>query len=176
MTPEIDTDLGETVEGYRVNTTSVKILALGDGLSSSVKVAPIMVHAGDVVYFAVKAKKIRDQYDFKFDDEGEVESVDLVQVFSAKTAIFVDFEAVAQAIAMMEAKIEKAKKAPGQGEMLRTCGACGWKEGDTEEFCHNGSPLHEFPHHSTWAEEDDLDDEGRPLTGDELATKGLDKK
>lgn len=176
MTPEVETDLGETQEGYKITKSSAKVLRLGDGLSKSVAVAPVLIHAGDTVYIAVKATKVREQLDFEFDDDDDVVGVELIQIFNAVSATFVEFEVVAQALAMMEARIEKAKKAPGQGEMLRTCGACGWKEGDTEEFCLNGSPLHEFPHHSTWAEEDDLDDEGRPLTGDELATKGLDKK
>lgn len=176
MTPEVDTDLGESPEGYRVNKTSVKVLNLGDGLSKSVAVAPIMIHAGDTVYIAVKATKTNDNYAYSFDDDGEVDEVELIQTFRAQSATFVEFEVVAQALAMMEARIEKSKVAPGQTEILRTCGACGWREGDTEEFCLNGSPLHDFPVGPTWVEDDDLDDQGRPLTGDQLAEKGLDKK
>jgi hypothetical protein len=174
---DIDTDLGESPEGYRVKKTSVKVLNLGDGLSKSVAVAPIMIHAGDTVYIAVKATKTNDNYAYDFDDEGEVESVELIQTFRAQSATFVEFEAVSQAIAMMEARIAKSKVAPGQEEILRTCGACGWREGDVEEFCLNGSPLHDFPVGRSDVEEPegDADPEGRPLSGDQMAEKGLDK-
>ena len=154
-------DLGETSEGYTIERTSVKLLKLGDGLSAAVKVDPVLVGAGETVYFAVRAKKVKDDLIYEFDEDGDVESVMLVQVFNASSATFVDEDVVRQVIARSDSKIAASKVNPDQETMLRTCGACGWREGEADgEFCVGGSPLHDFPTTLIEDDADDEDDEG----------------
>jgi hypothetical protein len=152
-------DLGKTSEGYAIEKTSVKVLKLGDGLSAAVKVDPVLVGAGETVYLAIRAKKIKDDFVYEFDEDGDVESVTLVQVFAASSATFIDEKVVRQAIARSDALIAASKVNPDQGAMLRTCGACGWREGEAEgEFCVGGSPLHDFP--TTLIEDDEDEEDG----------------
>ena len=106
---EIDIELGESPDGYPVDKTAVKVLRLGDGLSKAVDVEPHMAKAGDIVYFAIRAIKVSDEFDYKFDDEGELDEVTLVQVFNAQSATFVDESAVISAIARTEAAVRAAE-------------------------------------------------------------------
>jgi len=175
---EVEINLGKTPEGHEVTKTSIKILNLGDGLSKSVKVQPIFVHAGDYVFIAVKALKTKDQFEYEFDEDGDVKAVELVQVFSAQVSTFVDEDAVQEAINAMDVAIQAARKLEktGQPELPiedpkikgidpDICTICGVTRG-SDISCDGGSPLHTFP----------PADEKEPLTGDELAAKGLDKK
>lgn len=117
---EVETNLGTTPEGHAVTKTSIKVMRLGDGLSKSVKVQPIFVHAGEHVFIAVRALKTKDQFIYEFDDDtGEVDGVELVQIFDAQVSTFVDEDAVQEAIAAMDLAIKAAKKLEktGQGEL-----------------------------------------------------------
>ncbi len=141
---EVEIDLGTSPEGHPVDDTSIKVLNMGDGLSKAMKVEPVLIKAGEEAYIIVKVIKTKDQYDYTFDDDDDVESVELVQVFRAKTALFVDDAFAVQAIARMEKMLAEAAKDPNQGSLERTCVTCGWTVGEEPREC-EGSPLHDFP-------------------------------
>ena len=141
---EVEIDLGTSPEGHPVGDTSIKVLNMGDGLSKAMKVEPVLIKAGEEAYIIVKVIKTKDQYDYTFDDDDDVESVELVQVFRAKTALFVDDVFAVQAIARMEKMLAEAAKDPNQGSLERTCVTCGWTVGEEPREC-EGSPLHDFP-------------------------------
>lgn len=113
---EVTTDLGTTNEGHVVGKTTVKVMKLGDGLSKAVDVQPVLVHAGDVVFFAVRAIKVSDEYDYEFDEDGDVKKTTLVQVFSALSAVFIDGGVVEGALKVMEDAIAEAAELRKTGQ------------------------------------------------------------
>ena len=95
MSEEIN-ELG-THKGHEIVGTSIIVNKLGDGLSKAVRVAPIIIEAGEVAYLAVRVKKTKDRYDYVYDD-GAVVGVQLVQIFDATGATFSDEKTVGKKI------------------------------------------------------------------------------
>lgn len=150
MTTELEIDLGESPEGYKVDKTGLKVLNLGDGLSDAMDIEPVVLHAGQEVYIIVRAIKTKDSFDYTFNGDDDVSSVRLVQTVKAKAAVITDDDVARQAIARMEKKIAAAQH-PGQGELPLDevavegfCVVCGAERGD-DVSCNDGVVFHTFP-------------------------------
>jgi len=95
-------------KGHQITGTSIVLTNLGDGLSKAVEVEPLIVKLNDVVFIAVKAKKVNDKYVLEVDQKsGKVMGVELVQTFSATAATFADEALVSEAIESMSERIRK---------------------------------------------------------------------
>ena len=114
MTVEID--LGIAPNGDAVTGIAVS-LNVGSGLNKAVRVQPIEANAGDVVYIAVKARLVKDTYDYQIDDEtGESEGVTHVLVLKTMAATFVDQSVVSKSLQASIDRIAEADELAKSGQ------------------------------------------------------------
>jgi len=119
MTNENDKDV-EQYEGYDIIDTGIIITKTGDGLSETMRVAPVSIEPNAKAQIVVGLRKTKDRYDFIRDKQsGKILGVKWIQVFEATGAVFTKNQAAKSELDKMAEKIEKAKAdAAGQLTMV----------------------------------------------------------
>ena len=112
---ETGVDLGKTIDGHEITGIAVS-LNLGSGLNKAVGVSPIEAKAGDVVFIAVKARLVKDRFEYEFDDDDEIVGAKRVLMLTSLGAAFVDEKIVGKAIQSMNDRVAEAEALAKAGQ------------------------------------------------------------
>jgi hypothetical protein len=118
---ETDKDV-EQYEGYDIIDTGIIITKTGDGLSETMRVAPVSIEPNAKAQIVVGLRKTKDRYDFIRDKaSGKILGVKWIQVFEATGAVFTKNQAAKSELDKMAEKIEKAR-ADAKGQLTLVMG------------------------------------------------------
>jgi len=97
-------DLGE-FEGRKITKTTIAVTKAGDGLSTAMKIDPVLLHQGDRVYVVLECNVGKVTFD-PYDDGVAAR----VQNLEAGVATLIDADVVKKAIEDQRVKNERAKE------------------------------------------------------------------
>lgn len=109
----------EPFEGRDVVATSIILTKTGDGLSQAMKVAPVVLHHGQVVDLVVRAAVVKIRHDPDTDkDRDDPDGLVRVQILAASALTVVENATVRKLIAAHIKDVQAAKELAGQQKLI----------------------------------------------------------
>jgi mannose/fructose/N-acetylgalactosamine-specific phosphotransferase system component IIC len=108
-----------TFEGRDVVATSIILTRTGDGLSQAMKIAPLVLHHGQIVDLVVRAAVVKIRHDEDRDkDREDPEGLVRVQILAASALTVVENATVRKLIAAHLKEVSRLKQLDGQEALL----------------------------------------------------------
>jgi mannose/fructose/N-acetylgalactosamine-specific phosphotransferase system component IIC len=109
----------EPFEGRDVVATSIILTKTGDGLSQAMKIAPLVLHHGQVVDLVVRASVVKIRHDPDTDKErDDPDGLVRVQILAASALTVVENATVSKIIGAHLKAVAAAKELAGQQSLI----------------------------------------------------------
>lgn len=113
--PTVEEVLGVAPNGDPVTAQGIS-MNVGSGLKKAAKVKPIPAKAGDVLYVAVRATVVGEDFDYDIDDDGDITDIMRVLQLKPTGVAFVDGNLVIEAVQAMVDQVAEWEQAQKDGQ------------------------------------------------------------